>query len=163
MVPGQGVERAQSPVFYLQGMNKRGVIIASTLFGLFALFFGVLGVRALTLGPDPARPTAAEMSARTAAADRMERQIAATRANTPPDLPTVPQRISMPAPAPAASVQAAAARSSAAPPVSRAPAREADDDHEYEGERGYDHDDDHDDDHGDDHDDDHEEGDHDDD
>jgi len=149
MVPGQGVERAQSPVPYLQGMNKRGVIITSTLFGLFALFFGVLGVRALTLGPDPARPTAAEMSARTAAADRMEWQIAATRANTPPDLPAVPQRMPMPAatPASAAPVQAAAARSSAAPPVSRAPARERDDDHEYEGERGYDHDDDHDEDH----------------
>ena len=126
------MERAQSPVPYLQGMNKRGVIITSTLFGLFALFFGVLGVRALTLGPDPARPTAAEMSARTAAADRMERQIAATRANTPPDLPAVPQRISMAAatPASAAPVQAAAARSSAAPPVSAAPVRERDDDHD---------------------------------
>lgn len=161
MVPGQGVESAQSPVPYLQGMNKRGVIITSTLFGLFALFFGVLGVRALTLGPDPARPTAAEMSARTAAADRMERQIAATRADTPPDLPAVPQRMPMPAatPASAAPVQAAAARSSAAPPVSGAPTRERDDDHEYEGERGYDHDDDHDEDH----DDGHEEGDDDDD
>jgi hypothetical protein len=134
-------------------MNKRGVIITSTLFGLFALFFGVLGVRALTLGPDPARPTAAEMSARTAAADRMERQIAATRADTPPDLPAVPERISMPATAVPAPVQRAAATSTPAPAAAaRAPSREWDDD-DHEDDHG------HDGDHDEDHDDDHEEGD----
>lgn len=74
-------------------MNKRGIILISTLFGLFALSFGVLGVRALTLGPDPAQPTEAQLAARTVAADQLERQIAAARAEAPPALPAVPKRV----------------------------------------------------------------------
>lgn len=74
-------------------MNKRGVIILSTLFGLFALSFGVLGVRALTLGPDRPQPTQTELAARTTAANQLEKQIAAARAEVPPALPAVPKRV----------------------------------------------------------------------
>ncbi len=76
-------------------MNKRGIILISTLFGLFALSFGVLGVRALTLGPDRAQPTEAQLAARTVAADQLERQIAAARAEAPPALPPVPDRVAV--------------------------------------------------------------------
>lgn len=101
-------------------MNKRGVIITSTLLGLFVLFFGVLGVRAITLGPDPAQPTATELAARTTAANALERQINAARADVPPALPEVPARVAM----------AAAPSGGAAP----APAVREYEDDEYEEE-----------------------------
>lgn len=135
-------------------MNKRGVIITSTLLGLFALFFGALGVRALTLGPDPARPTATEMAARTTAANTLEQQIRAARADVPPALPQIPARVAMPAtPAGGAAPAASASRAQAPAPA----VREYEDDDEYEEE--YEEDDDHGE-YGDDH---HEEGDDDDD
>lgn len=74
-------------------MSKRGIILVSTLFGLFALCFGVLGVRALTLGPDPARPSATELAARTTAANTLAQQVSTAKANTPPALPAVPDRV----------------------------------------------------------------------
>jgi len=146
-------------------MTRRGIILISTLFGLFALSFGVLGVRALTLGPDRAQPTASELAARTTAANDLERQIAVARADVPPALPEVPERIPMPA------AQSGGSASSAgqAQGATRAPATreyEDDDDHEHEHddehEGEYEDDDEHGDEHGED-DDDHEEGDHDDD
>lgn len=73
-------------------MNKRGIAIVSVLFGLFALSFGVLGVRALTLGPDAAQPTATELAARETAANTLEQKIAAAKADVPPALPAVPGR-----------------------------------------------------------------------
>ena len=73
-------------------MNKRGIAIVSVMFGLFALSFGVLGVRALTLGPDPAQPTATELAARETAANTLEQKIAAAKADVPPALPAVPGR-----------------------------------------------------------------------
>lgn len=137
-------------------MNKRGVIITSTLLGLFALFFGVLGVRALTLGPDPARPTATELAARTTAANTLERQINAAKADVPPALPEVPARVPMPASPSGGGAPASGAARAAAP----APAvREYEDDDEYEEEYE---EEDEDDDHGE-YEDDHEEGDDDDD
>lgn len=71
-------------------MTRRGIILISTLFGVFALSFGVLGVRALTLGPDQSRPTTTEITARQMAADQLERQINAARSDVPPALPEVP-------------------------------------------------------------------------
>lgn len=73
-------------------MNKRGIAIVSVMFGLFALSFGVLGVRALTLGPDAAQPTATELAARETAANTLEQKIAAAKADVPPALPAVPGR-----------------------------------------------------------------------
>ena len=100
-------------------MNKRGIAIVSVMFGLFALSFGVLGVRALTLGPDAAQPTATELAASETAANTLEQKIAAAKADVPPALPAVP------------------GRASAAPPSStamRQPAQPAyvDDDEKYE-------------------------------
>ena len=139
-------------------MNKRGVIITSTLLGLFALFFGVLGVRALTLGPDPARPTATELAARTTAANTLERQIGAAKADVPPALPEIPARVPMPASPSGGAAPAANAARAAAP----APAvREYEDDDEYEEEEDDEYEEE-DDDHGE-YEDDHEEGDDDDD
>ena len=112
-------------------MNKRGVIITSTLLGLFALFFGVLGVRALTLGPDPARPTATELAARTTAANTLEQQINAARADVPPALPEVPARVPMPASPSGGAAPASGATRAAAPAPT---VREYEDDDEYEEE-----------------------------
>lgn len=125
-------------------MNKRGVIILSTLFGLFALTFGVLGVRALTLGPDPARPDQAQLAARTLAANQLEKKIAMARANTPPALPAVPDRVQVSASAGSASNDgatsngvAAAAPVQATPPATQARGGEYyDDGEEYQAERG---------------------------
>lgn len=105
-------------------MNTRGLIIVSTLFGLFALSFGVLGLRALTLGPDPAQPSAAQVSERVTAANTLERQIAAARAEAPPALPPVPDR----------AAQAPAGGSTGQAPGQRAPeaAYVDDDEREYE-------------------------------
>lgn len=105
-------------------MNRRGIILISTLFGLFALSFGVLGVRALTLGPDATQPTATELAARTTAANTLEQQIAAARAEVPPSLPPVP-----------AAVAGAAAPPGAAPaPAPQAYEDEGGEYEEYEGE-----------------------------
>ena len=119
-------------------MTRRGIILISTLFGLFALSFGVLGVRALTLGPDPAQPTATELATRTSAANDLERKIAAAKADVPPALPAVPERIPMPA------AQSGGAGSAAGAPQApaRAPATQG---YEYEDDDGYE-DDEHDDD-----------------
>ena len=123
-------------------MNTRGLIIVSTLFGLFALSFGVLGLRALTLGPDPAQPSAAQVSERVTAANTLERQIAAARAEAPPALPPVPDRAAhAPAEAPPAlppvpdrAAQAPAGGSTGQAPGQRAPeaAYVDDDEREYE-------------------------------
>ena len=102
-------------------MNKRGIIILSTLFGLFALSFGVLGVRALTLGPDPARPTDAQLAARTVAANQLERKIQAARANTPPALPAVPDRVQVSASTGGAAGSNRSGGASAAAPVQATP------------------------------------------
>lgn len=125
-------------------MNTRGIIILSTLFGLFALSFGVLGVRALTLGPDPARPTEAQIAARTMAASQLEKTIAAARANTPPALPAVPDRVQVSASTGNASSNSATPNGVAAatPVQATAPATQArggeyyDDGEEYQAERG---------------------------
>lgn len=132
-------------------MNKRGVIILSTLFGLFALTFGVLGVRALTLGPDPARPDQAQLAARTLAANQLEKKIAMARANTPPALPAVPDRVQVSASTPGASNSgatsngvAAATPVQATPPTTQARGGEyydegeeyGDDGNDYESARG---------------------------
>ena len=110
-------------------MNKRGIILISTLFGLFALSFGVLGVRALTLGPDPAQPTEAQLAARSVAADQLERQIAAARAEAPPALPALPKRV------PPVTGGAAAQAAMQAPMQAQAPAYyEEDEEYEEEGE-----------------------------
>ena len=120
-------------------MNKRGIILISTLFGLFALSFGVLGVRALTLGPDPAQPTEAQLAARTVAADQLERQIAAARAEAPPALPPVPDRVAV-----AASGGGAAQATRQAPAQAQAPAyyEEGEEYEEYEEDEGEEHGDD---------------------
>lgn len=100
-------------------MNKRGIAIVSVMFGLFALSFGVLGVRALTLGPDPAQPTATELAARETAANTLEQKIAAAKADVPPALPAVPGR-------------AGAAQSSSTAMRQPAQAAYVDDDEQYE-------------------------------
>ena len=132
-------------------MTKRGVVIVSVMLGLFVLSFGALGVRALTLGPDAPQPTANEVATRQQAADSLEQSIRTARADVPPALPAVPDRVAeVPA---GVQVVSPAAREAA-------PAYEGeeygdeeyeDDDEHYESEHG---DDDHDE---------HEEGDHDDD
>ncbi len=122
-------------------MNKRGIILLSTLFALFALSFGVLGVRALTLGPDPAQPTETQLIARTVAANQLERQIQAARADVPPALPPVPERVQAVASTGAGSTGGAvmATPAQAATPAPAAQARgtyyeDDDEGHEYEGE-----------------------------
>ena len=124
-------------------MNKRGIILISTLFGLFALSFGVLGVRALTLGPDPAQPTEAQLAARTVAADQLERQIAAARAEAPPALPAVPKRI-----AAATTGGGAAQATRQAPMQAQAPTyyEEGEEYEEYEEEEGKEYEEEHEDD-----------------
>lgn len=103
-------------------MNKRGIIIVSVMFGLFVLSFGALGVRSLTLGPDAPQPSASEVATRQQAADSLERTIRTARADVPPALPAVPDRV-------AATPVAAPVASSAARQA--APAYEGE---EYEGE-----------------------------
>ena len=117
-------------------MNKRGIILISTLFGLFALSFGVLGVRALTLGPDRAQPTEAQLAARTVAADQLERQIAAARAEAPPALPPVPDRVAVAASGSGAAQSSRSAQAQApAQGRAQAPAYyEEDEEYEEEGE-----------------------------
>jgi hypothetical protein len=130
-------------------MTRRGLILISTLFGLFALSFGVLGVRALTLGPDPAQPTATELATRTSAANDLERKIAAAKADVPPALPAVPERIPMPAAQSGGAGSAAGApQAPARAPVTQGYAYEEGDeyedgehDDEYEHEEGDDDDD----------------------
>ncbi len=78
-------------------MNKRGVITVSVLFGLFALCFGVLGVRALTLGRDTPALSQSAIAKRTASANHLEAQIRKAANNAPPTLPVVPSRVSTPA------------------------------------------------------------------
>lgn len=78
-------------------MNKRGVITVSVLFGLFALFFGVLGARALTLGPDAPAVSQSALLKRTASANQMEARIRKAANNAPPALPVVPARLNTPA------------------------------------------------------------------
>lgn len=120
-------------------MNKRGIILISTLFGLFALSFGVLGVRALTLGPDRPQPSTTEITARQTAANQLERQINAARADVPPALPKVPGVV------PAGSTPAAA-QSRPAPPQQYEEEQydeqeyEEHDDEKYEAEHGDDED-----------------------
>jgi len=127
-------------------MNKRGIILISTLFGLFALSFGVLGVRALTLGPDPAQPTEAQLAARTVAADQLERQIAAARAETPPALPPVPERIAAGTKRVTPVTGGAAAQAAMqAPMQAQAPAY-YEEDEEYEEEEGEEYEEEHEDD-----------------
>ena len=77
-------------------MTNRGLIIVSTLFGLFALCFGVLGVREITVGPDGPTIDKATLVKRTAAADALERRIRMAAGHTPPKLPEVPARITRP-------------------------------------------------------------------
>lgn len=110
-------------------MNKRGIIILSTLFGLFALSFGVLGVRALTLGPDRPQPTQTELAARTTAANQLEKQIAAARAEAPPALPALPGRVD------AVTGGGAARTAMPAPAQAQAPAYYEDDDEYEQGEK----------------------------
>lgn len=71
-------------------MTTRGVVILSTLFGLFALAMGLFAARAIDLGPDGPRPSAQAIARRAAAADRLELRIARLRANVPPALPVAP-------------------------------------------------------------------------
>ena len=111
-------------------MNKRGVIILSTLFGLFALSFGVLGVRALTLGPDRPQPTQTELAARTTAANQLEKQIAAARAEAPPALPALPKRITP-------ATGGGAARAAMPAPAQAQPPAYYEDDEEYEDDDKY--------------------------
>jgi len=120
-------------------MNKRGIILISTLFGLFALSFGVLGVRALTLGPDPAQPTEAQLAARSVAADQLEQQIAAARAEAPPALPALPKRVTP------VTGGAAAQAAMQAPMQAQAPAY-YEEDEEYEEEEGEEYEEEHEDD-----------------
>lgn len=70
----------------------------SVFFGLIALGFGVLGVRALTLGPDAPAVSHAAIVKRTVTANQMEARIRQAANNAPPVLPTVPSRASTPAP-----------------------------------------------------------------
>lgn len=135
-------------------MTKRGVVIVSVMFGLFVLSFGALGVRALTLGPDAPQPSTTEVASRQQAADSLERSIQTARADVPPALPAVPDRV-VAAPA-AVPVAASSAGRQAAPAYGGEEYGEEayeDDDEGYEAEHG-----DEDDDHGE-----YEEGDHDDD
>ena len=74
-------------------MTKRGIVIVSVMFGLFAVSFSVLGIRSLTLGPDAATPSATALTARQNAADALEQRIRTTRADAPPALPQVPARV----------------------------------------------------------------------
>lgn len=68
-------------------MSRRGVIVLSVLFGLFAISFGVFGLRALALGPDAPEVTPSEIQRREAAADRTAASIKRMRADMPPALP----------------------------------------------------------------------------
>jgi len=104
------------------------------MFGLFVLSFGALGVRSLTLGPDAPQPSASEVATRQQAADSLERTIRTARADVPPALPAVPERV-------AATPVAAPVASSAARQA--APAYEGE---EYEGEE-YEDEDEHEDEH----------------
>ena len=112
-------------------MNKRGIIILSTLFGLFALSFGVLGVRALTLGPDPAQPTESQLVARTMAANQLEQQINAAKADVPPALPPMPERT--------ARASGAGAMAATPAPQAQAPQYYDEDYEEYEEDDGEEH------------------------
>ncbi len=99
-------------------MNTRLIILVSTLFGMFALLISSIVVTALPLGPDPARPSDAQMTARQAATDNLQAQITAARDNVPPALPPVPSRMAPAAGAPASGPSASA---SATPVVLRTP------------------------------------------
>lgn len=69
-------------------MSRRGVVILSVLFGLFVASFGVLGLRALALGPDA--NVEGEIVRREAALARSQQAIAAVRDEQLPPLPEVP-------------------------------------------------------------------------
>ncbi|HMM49666.1 MAG TPA: hypothetical protein PKE32_08680, partial [Miltoncostaeaceae bacterium] len=69
-------------------MSRRGVVILSVLFGLFVVSFGVLGLRALALGPDA--NVEGEIVRREAALARSQQAIAAVRDEQLPPLPEVP-------------------------------------------------------------------------
>lgn len=71
-------------------MTTRGAVILSALLGMFAFAIAAFAVRALDVGPDAPRPSAAAIAMRTKAADRLERRIARLRANVPPALPAAP-------------------------------------------------------------------------
>jgi hypothetical protein len=117
-------------------MSTRGVIVVSVLFGLFALCFGVLGMRALALGPDaPAPVSAREIAQREAAADRTAAAIRAVRADVPPALPAVPDLIPAASPAPRQGPLAAPSSAAQFPAV-------VDDDDHYEDDDRYQDDDD---------------------
>jgi len=71
-------------------MTNRAVIVASTLFGVFTMLLGILGARAITVGPDGPGTDATALAQRTAAANALERRIRLVAGRTPPTLPTVP-------------------------------------------------------------------------
>jgi len=83
-------------------MTNRGLIIVSTLFGLFAMCFGILGARAITVGPDAPTLDKAALAKRTAAANALEQRIRLVAGRTPPKLPAIPGRIARPLAATAA-------------------------------------------------------------
>ena len=130
-------------------MSKRAVILFSTFFGLAAMAFALIAVNSVALGPDPAHPSAAQMAARAAAANKLQHQIDTVRVNTPPALPDVSQRISVSAsgataatPVPVVVPTSTPAPSSAGrAPVAGAPG--TDDPGEYYGDEGTSRDDDH--------------------
>lgn len=120
-------------------MTKRGVVIVSVMLGLFVLSFGVMGVRALTLGPDAPTPSANEVATRQQAADALERSIATARADVPPALPAVPARVVAEVPAAAATASPASTARSAAPAYEGEEYDDEayeDDEDEYESEHG---------------------------
>jgi len=101
-------------------MTNRALIVVSTLFGVFALCFGILGVRAITVGPDGPAIDKTALVKRTAAANALERRIRMAASRTPPKLPTVPARIVRP-PAAAAPSRGYAAPTAIAVSVHTAP------------------------------------------
>lgn len=121
-------------------MTKRGVVIVSVMFGLFVLSFGALGVRALTLGPDAPQPSQTEVATRQQAANSLERSIRTARADVPPALPAVPERV-VATPAAVAVAAPSAARQAAPAYEGEEYGEEAyEDDEQYEAERGDDED-----------------------
>jgi hypothetical protein len=71
-------------------MTNRAVIVVSTLFGVFTLLLGILGARAITVGPETSSADATALAQRTAAANALERRIRLVAGRTPPQLPSVP-------------------------------------------------------------------------
>ena len=88
MVYLSDVDRGIHPV-----STKGLVITLSGLIAAIALVLAMMVVRAVPLGPDGPHITNAQLTKRTAAADRLETRLRVLANDVPPALPDVPRRL----------------------------------------------------------------------